>query len=202
MNIGPMQAGDVDEVVELHMCHLTTRLVGKPGRALLRRYYSYLIDSPFGFCLVCHQDPDPAVLGVVVLRWDAQRVFWELFKQAPVQVSILFAWHVLCRPASLYRFFRLMWERRPAKELLANLTGHPRWCLLHALVVRDPGGGVGTRLVQMLLQEARNRGFQYIITSTFEGNAANHVYEKVGFSLLMVTAEGQQRVNWYGLPLT
>jgi len=201
MFIGRLRAEEIDKVVDLHLAFLTTRLSGRPGRELLRLYYGALANGECGVCLVSREEATGMVQGAGVLRWGGG-LMRRALKRNPFFIPFLLVWHVLRRPVTLYHLSRQFWERSPIKELLKLLPGSPRWCLLHALVVEQPGKGIGQCLTQALLEEARSRGFEYMITSTFEGNSANYLYRKSGFSLLLVTEEPEQKVNWYGRALS
>ncbi len=201
--IAPLCHEDVDSAVDLHMRYLTERLSGEPGRRLLRLYYQILGQGSKGMCLVAQDAGHGTIYGLVVLRWNGQRLLWDLLRHHPLGVGFWLACHALQHPLSLYHLARQLWERRPVKQLLRRLGAQPRWCVLHALAVaQDRRGGVGDRLVQAAISEAQAHGFGYMFTSTYETNhAANHLYEKAGFTLLLTTSEGRRRVNWYGRPL-
>jgi len=182
------------------MRYLTERLSGEPGRRLLRLYYASLCQGSKGTCLICRDEGGNNLDGMVILRWNGQRLLWDLLRHHPVEVGFWLACHILQHPLSLYPLARQLWERRPVKNLLRRFADHPRWCILHALVVvPDRRGGVGTRLVQAAFSAALAHGFGYMFTSTYETNqAANHLYEKAGLTLLLTTSEGRRMVNWYG----
>jgi hypothetical protein len=133
---------DIESAVELHMRYLTERLSGEPGRRLLRLYYAALCQGSKGVCLVCRDEDGNNVHGMVVLRWNGQRLLWDLLRHHPVEVVFWVACHILQHPLSIYHLARQLWERRPVKNLLRRLVDHPRWCILHALVVvPDRRGG-------------------------------------------------------------
>jgi len=140
--ITPLRPEDIESAADLHMCYLTERLSGEPGRRLLRLYYASLCQGSKGTCLVCRDEGGNNLDGMVVLRWNGQRLLWDLLRQHPVEVGFWLAWHILQHPLSLYYLARQLWERRPVNNLLRRLADHPRWCILHALVVvPDRRGG-------------------------------------------------------------
>jgi len=198
VSIAPLSADDVPRVVDLHMAHLTTRLSGEPGKRLLTEYYNQLCSGQRGCCLVCRR-ADDRVGAMVVLRWDDSPMIQPLVTAWPFKTPLLLAWQILCRPASSWPLIRSIWERRPVRRVL-SIAGDPSpWCILHALVATPSGQGIGRRLVDVAFDEARHRGFKYMITSTYETiGAANRLYKAAGFMPLLTTVEKHHQVNWYG----
>ena len=140
--ITPLQPEDIESAVDLHMRYLTERLSGEPGRRLLRLYYAALCQGSKGACLACRDEGGNNLDGMVILRWNGQRLLWDLLRQHPVEIGFWLAWHILQHPLSLYPLARQLWERRPVNNLLRRFADHPRWCILHALVVvPDRRGG-------------------------------------------------------------
>lgn len=199
--ITPLQPEDIESAVDLHMRYLTERLSGEPGRRLLRLFYAALCQGSKGVCLVCRDESGNNLDGMVVLRWNGRRLLWDLLRQHPVEVGFWLACHILQNPLSLYPLARQLWERRPVNNLLRGFPDNPHYCILHALIVvpNRQLGGVGNRLIQAAFSYALAHGFKYMFTSTYETNqTADHLYEKVGFKLLLTTSERGRIVKWYG----
>jgi len=138
----PLRPEELDSAVDLHIRHLRERFSGEPGRRLLRLYYAALCQGSKGVCLVCRDESGNNLDGMVVLRWNGQRSLWDLLRHHPVEIGFWLACHILQHPLSLYHLARQLWERRPVKDLLQRFGDHPRWCILHALVVvPDRRGG-------------------------------------------------------------
>jgi RimJ/RimL family protein N-acetyltransferase len=65
-----------------------------------------------------------------------------------------------------------------------------------------PGKNVGTALASAGSAEACMLGFRYMFVPAVQANsAANRVYEKAGFQLLITASELGKKVNWYGYRL-
>jgi len=198
-SIEPLQIADVPAAVELHMAHLTERLSGEPGRRLLSDYYRRLCSGEHGICLVARRSGDGRPAGMVVLRWGGQRLLWALWIAHPIRTTVLLVWQIVDRPASVGQLMRSLWERKPAQRLWRQAGSPSPFCILHALVTDPHGRGRGRMLVEAALREARRRGFKWMVTSTYSTiEAANHLYQTAGFTLLLKTMERHHEVNWYG----
>jgi GNAT superfamily N-acetyltransferase len=197
--IAPIRAEDVPIVVELHMAHLTERLSGEPGRRLLTDNYKLLCSGDdYGLCLICRQ-ADNRIGGMVVLRWSDSSPVWRLRRAGLIEIPLLLTWQIFYKPAALWSLARSLWERKPGYRAWRMAEAPGPWCFLHALVTHPSGQGNGRSLVEAALDEARRRGFKYMITSTYETiGAANHLYKSAGFAPLLTTFEKHDQVNWYG----
>jgi hypothetical protein len=79
----PLRPEELDSAVDLHIRHLRERFSGEPGRRLLWLYYAALCQGLRAVCLVCRNESGNDLDGMVVLRWDGQRLLWDLVRQHP-----------------------------------------------------------------------------------------------------------------------
>jgi GNAT superfamily N-acetyltransferase len=199
--IRPLIARDIEAVVSLHLDRLTSRLSGAPGAALLRLYYSALARERGGLVFAASAPSGAQVWGIAVLRWGGNRLLRSLLVRHPLRITALLAWQAAAAPSALFELPRCLWERSPIHRVVGELPRQARWCLLHAVAVRDEARGLGTALVEAALIEARVRGFDCILTATFAGHRANQLYLRTGFGLVLSTTERRGGVNWYARPL-
>ncbi len=203
ITIERLQAGDVATAAEMHLQNMGGRLSGEPGRRLLKMYYGALARRRGGMCLVARDSESDAVCGLAVVIWTGHPLWAHLFVQAPFKFGWWAALNFLLDPAKALSFPRLLWERWPVKRLKRRAGASPtEGCILHTLISTTPGRSVGTNLASAAMADARRLGFRYMFVPAVGANhAANRVYIKAGFQLLMTTSELGKKVNWYGRPL-
>ena len=185
------------------MNYISGRLSGEPGRRLLRMYYDVLARRESGMCLVARDNENGAVCGLTVILWTRRTLWAQIASRSPLKVAWWLSLNFLRDPAKIITLPRALWERWPVQNLRRR-AGPVSWggCILQTLISTVPHQGVGTALVSAARDSARERGFRYIFVPAVEANpAANRVYDKLGFQLLMTASELGKKVHWYGYRL-
>lgn len=199
VNIVPMMARHLDAVVRLHITYLRTNYRGFAGKQLLIRYYTTLIetDAACGYAAL----EDDCMAGFVCGVWDAAGVRSALLKQHLPSLLLWGALQSLNRPAMLGLMVRRLttsWKSKDSQKTLPQLGYELR------PIVVDPdfrGTGVAQKLVDRLIRDADQRGFERLFLYTEEDNAvANAFYCKVGFEFVSKHRVGQTVYVRYEIP--
>jgi carbamoyltransferase len=203
ITVQSLQAGDVAAAADIHLKYMSGRLSGGPGRRLLRRYYGALALRRDGVCLVARDSENHTICGLAVVIWARHPLWSRLFARDPFGMSWWLTMNFLVDPRKLASLPRLLWEKWPVKPLRRKAgPAAAHGCILQTLISTAAGKGIGADLATAAKDWARERGFRYMFVPTEEANlAANRVYHKCGFQLLMTASELGKRVNWYGYQL-
>lgn len=185
VRIVPLETTHLDAVARLHMAHLRTNYRGYPGMQLLICYYDTLAKSDVacGYVAIEHD----RVLGFVCGVWDFAQLHSSLLKR---KLPSLLLWNML----------RILSIRQFSKQLLRTLDSQnrnrhsPAEYELRPIVVDTQfrGTGVAKLLVDRLIVDAAERGFEQLFLHTEEDNiSANAFYHKLGFQLISKSCIGK-----------
>lgn len=185
---------DCSQVAELHVTCLRTPFGGRAGLELLTRYYR-IVALEAGACgyLVRHQD---RILGFVCGIWQPNALRQLLLRSQWAGLVWWGIWQGLARPSLV-------------ADLIGRLIGSPDKALspgyeLRPIVVAPQARrmGIARLLLNALLEDARQRGFDRIFLFTEEDNlAAQAFYGSTGFYLVGRTTKSGVRYLRYERPV-
>lgn len=174
--IVPLTQGHCPKVARLHLDHLRTGFRGRPGLELLAAYYRILVQSGGGCGYVAEQAGQ--VAGYVCGVWEPAAVRGALLR-AEWPALLWWGWaQVLVRPRFLHDLLGRLRESSSRRA-----TAAPGYELRPIVVAPGARGtGIATQLVDVLLGDARRRGFDrvYLVVDV-DNTIANAFYRKVGF---------------------
>lgn len=197
--IAPLIQDHCPEVARLHRDCLPTGFRGRPGLELLTAYYRALVESRGGCGFVAEQEG--RVDGYVCGVWEPAAVRGTLLG---AQWPTLILWgcaQVLVRP----RFFSDLVGRlgNPTGGSAPAGLGYELRPIVVAPAVR--GTGIGVQLVEVLLEDAVQRGFDRVLLVVQEGNTtADAFYRRAGFRLMgKESRSGEAYLRYeYSLPIS
>lgn len=175
LEIRPLQVQDCPAVASAHAAFLRTPFHTWGGVHLLQAHYEILTRQQDGLCFVARVDSQFA--GFVCGIWN-HRVINELNRRKPLRLALYSLEHVLEHPAQLGENLRAYFLRR------AGAIQYPEGYELRPIVVHPQfrGRGVADRLVERLIQDARERGYDQIFLYTEADNLpAIGFYTRFGF---------------------
>jgi len=188
MPVRAMQAGDVPEVVRIHLESFSGFFLSFLGPKFLALFYEGVLEHPQGVALVAESGEgiDGFVAGVT-----EQAGFYRRLVKSRVH---RFAWASLGaaarRPRIVPRLFRALGQSRLSERAAAPA------CLM-SIAVRPgaAGKGAGRELVSAFSGAMAGRGVtEYCLTTDRDGNdRVNQFYQRLGFRLVrsFVTPEGR-----------
>jgi ribosomal protein S18 acetylase RimI-like enzyme len=171
-----MRPGDAEAVAELHRQGIPTGVLAELGLPALARLYRALVASPDSFVFVGVDGHDRVVAFVSGVT-DVGRMYRRVIRRQFWSFAALGLRYAL-RPRMVRRLLNTLFY--PAKVAGA----YPRAELLSIVVAPGAqGSGVGTRLLDALLGEFRQRGVPQIkVMVRADFARANGYYRKHGFT--------------------
>jgi len=188
--IAPLAPDDVDMVVKLHLRAFPDFFLSFLGPRFLREFYLAFLMDPVGMAFVARSEHDE-VVGVIVGPLDPRGFFGRLLRRRWWAFALASAAALLRKPAIAPRLIRALGYRGEAPT-------DARRALLSSIAV-DPssqGAGIGRRLVECWLAEAKRRGaIGCCLTTDAQGNeAVNTFYRRVGWKLESTYTTPQGRI--------
>jgi len=165
------------DLAVLHLSHLPTPFKGAPGKHLLSVYYK-AVASGRGAAGYVAEDRDQ-VLGYVCGVWEPAELRATLLKSQWSSLALWAPASVLIQPQLVLSFVQRLGSssEESAREADEGYELRP--------IVVDPvarGTGLASRLVDRLISDARNRGFDRIhLFTEIDNQRAQAFYEKMGF---------------------
>lgn len=183
VDIVPLEPAFLDPVARLHIAHLHTSYRGYAGRQLLVCYYQTLAQASTACGYVAVEKGD--VAGFVCGVWDGGKLRSDLLKQHLANLLLWGTFQILSQPSMfghLLKRVRLLFNSSGDQPVFSQ-SGYE----LRPIVV-DPyfrGTEVANKLVDRLIRDADQRGFEQMYLYAEEDNtAANAFYRKVGFEFV------------------
>ncbi|GAB4491598.1 MAG: hypothetical protein Fur0016_23400 [Anaerolineales bacterium] len=195
LEIRPLQISDCPAVASAHAAHLRTPFHTWGGVRLLQAHYEILTRQQGGICFVA--EIDSRFAGFVCGIWD-HHVINQLNRRKPLRLALYSVEHLLEQPAQLRQNLRNYFLRR------SGAIHYPQGYELRPIVVLPQfrGQGVADRLVQQLIQDAEERGFDQIFLFTEADNlSAIRFYTRFGFVPAEI-ADETARMFRYFIPKT
>ena len=194
IHVTSLSFSHVDTVVEIHLKAFPDFILSFLGPRFLREFYtSFLLDSQ-GMGYIASV-PDGQILGVIVGPLDPRGYFKRLLKRRWWVFCLVSITAVLRRPSSVFRLFRAVFysgesPSGPTRALLSSVAVDPD--VQHA--------GVGKKLVQHWVEEARRRGASgcYLTTDADGNDKVNAFYQSLNWHIesTYTTPQGR-RMNRY-----
>lgn len=180
MDILPLGSAFLDSVARLHIAHLHTSYRGYAGRKLLVCYYQTLAQASTACGYVAVEKG--TVAGFVCGVWDRAELRSELLKRHLAHLLLWGTFQILYHPSV---FAQLIKRVKPlSNSFYDRQVFHQSGYELRPIVV-DPafrGMGVANKLVDHLVRDANQRGFEQLFLYAEKDNtAANTFYRKIGF---------------------
>jgi ribosomal protein S18 acetylase RimI-like enzyme len=179
VEISPLKAACLDEVVTLHLLAFPEFFLSSLGPRFLREFYASFLADPQGVGWVAYNEAGE-VVGVVVGAVDPRGYFGRLFRRRWWAFSLASLGAVARRPACVPRLLGAMLYRgdRPSGSVRALLSSV-------AVLPAAQGRGVGSALMRRWLDEVRRRGAAgcYLTTDASGNDAVNACYRSLGWTL-------------------
>jgi ribosomal protein S18 acetylase RimI-like enzyme len=196
VQIEPLTASFVNEVVDIHIKAFPTFFLSFLGPRFLREFYASFLADPVGMGFVACE-ANKKVIGAVVGPLAPSGYFRRLLKRRWWAFCLAGTGAVFKRPSCVVRLLRAVFYRGeppsgPARALLSSIAVSPT----------AQGRGVGKKLVERWVEEARKRGAQgcYLTTDAENNDAVNGFYRSLGWKVEATypTPEGR-KMNRYVL---
>lgn len=193
-HISPLDHGEVDSVVKLHLRAFPDFFLSLLGPRFLREFYLSFLADPVGMPFVACNEQDE-VVGAIVGPLDPRGFFGRLLRRRWWAFALASMVAVLKRPSSATRIARALVYRGeaptgPVRALLSSIAVAPE----------AQGKGIGRALVQRWLDEAQHRGAVgcFLTTDAVNNAAVNRFYSAMGWKLesAYTTPEGR-KMNRY-----
>jgi ribosomal protein S18 acetylase RimI-like enzyme len=183
-----MTAGDVPDVVALHMESFPRFFLTFLGRDFLKLLYESIVSDPQGVALVA---VDGTRLSAFVAGVTQQSSFYSrLVRRRKWRFAMAAAGAVVRRPAVIPRLVRAL--RRPSE---ARQGAAEALLMSIGVSASARGSGIGRRLVDAFGSELVRRGIDRfsLVTDRDANDGANAFYRSTGFVLVRsyVTPEGR-----------
>jgi len=193
-----MNKSDVDQVVTVHLASFPGFFLSFLGAHFLSLFYSGICAAPEGIAFVYLND-DGILTGFVAGTSNPGSFYSRLLKRDWLKFAIVSIVPVLRKPSVIWRVARAV--SHPS----ANPVGNDVAGLFSIGVLPElQGSGAGKRLVQVFLDEAKQRDCNRVFLTTDRDNndAVNIFYTKLGFAIerQYVTPENR-RMNEYWITL-
>jgi ribosomal protein S18 acetylase RimI-like enzyme len=194
INVTSLSSSHIDTVVEIHLKAFPNFFLSFLGLRFLREFYtSFLLDSQgMGYTASA---PDGQILGVIVGPVDPRGYFKRLLKKRWWAFCLASISAVVRRPSCVSRLFRAVLYRGESP------SGTKR-ALLSSIAV-DPNtqrAGVGKRLVEHWVEEARRRGASgcYLTTDADGNDEVNAFYQGLKWRIesTYTTPEGRRMYHY------
>lgn len=167
--IRKLKAGDIDQVVNIHLTQLPGFL-SRLGKNFLTKYYSASLNTPEMFTLVEKQDEQIQgfATGAVRLKGLTIRIlFKDVLGFVRIFMNILFT-----HPILLLRSVKTLTYPGFSQEVPELLT--------IAVQKNFQNKGIGKKLFQAISKEFHNRGIKNFQVSIYQRLPAGKFYEKMG----------------------
>lgn len=188
---------DIAAIAEVHIVSFRGYVLTRLGKGFLRGYYSTVLDHPHGILLVAEQtgkvvgfaagfgDP-PGFSRLLRSRTAAflPHILAGLLRNPGIVLI------VLQNALGVFRGRPVGYTPDPQDVEFSSV----------AVVPELQGQGVGRRLIEAFIEEARKQGVPglYLTTDTDNNDHANRLYQRSGFRLMETfTASGGRRRNLY-----
>lgn len=193
-----MKIDDVEAVVRVHQTCFPGFFLSFLGSGFLKIYYSNICSSPEGLSYVYLNSTGTAV-GFVAGTSNPQGYYSRLLKREWLNFALASIWPICRNPMILPRIFRALLH--PGKNPLGtDVAGLFSIGLLPDL----QGTGVGKKLAQKFLEEARSKNCKkvFLTTDQEDNESVNSFYKMLGFSIerQYETPEGR-KMNEYWIEL-
>ena len=178
-----------------HRENFPDNVMGRLGKGVLHRYYSFFVDSPFATALVVDLGERPVGYLVGVTDTAAHRAWLKRHRKASLAAMateaaarhpITFV-RLLRARARLVLARRLIYAHRPPSDVAApHAPGTPIAVLSHLVIVQNfRGQGHGSRLVTAFVEKACVQGALRVAVATAHDDvAAGAFYERHGWRLM------------------
>lgn len=190
--IAPMQPAHCRAVARLHLQHLTTPFMGKPGLELLSLYYKEVSKGQGGCGYVAVLDGE--VVGYICGIWDRQTLRRNLLRRAWFWALFWSFAQELTKPKLFINFIQRL------NQTMRNRVGDFEGYELRPIVVspKARGNGVAGRLLEAIYKDANERGYETIQLFAEPENArANSFYQKNRFHFMGHKASSDGFYNYY-----
>jgi GNAT superfamily N-acetyltransferase len=179
IHVTSLSFSHVDTVVEIHLKAFPDFFLSFLGPRFLREFYtSFFLDSQ-GMGYIASV-PDSQILGVIVGPLDPRGYFKRLLKRRWWAFCLASILAVISRPSCVPRLFRAVFysgesPSGPTRALLSSVAVDPN--VQHA--------GVGKKLVQHWVEEARRRGASgcYLTTDADGNDKVNAFYQSLNWHI-------------------
>lgn len=177
IEIRPLQAADCLQVASAHATCLRTPFKTAGGIRLLQAHYELLVNQQGGICYVALVDSRFA--GFVCGIWNHQLIN-RVNRKKPIRLILYSLQHLLSAPQHIKENLQTLILRRSGK------ISYPEGYELRPIVVLPQfrGQSVADALVERLIEDARQRGYEQMFLFTEADNlAAIRFYTRFGFVL-------------------
>jgi ribosomal protein S18 acetylase RimI-like enzyme len=193
-----MKDKDVPLCIHVHSLAFKGFFLTFLGPRFLTELYTAILCDASGICMVSSQNNQ--ISGFVVGSSQSTGLYKRLLKQRLFSFGIATIPAVLRNPTIIPRVFRAF--SKPSEVLPVPNCGT---LMSIAVYPSSQGNSIGQMLVRAFLQEASNRGLEYVnlTTDRLNNDHANRFYQRLGFELCrqFTTPEGRQ-MNEYLFHLT
>jgi ribosomal protein S18 acetylase RimI-like enzyme len=184
-----MEAHDVALVVKAHLASFPGFFLTFLGPAFLAEFYTGILTDPSGIAFVSEEDGQ--IAGFVAGTSQPAGFYMRLLRQRWWWFGLASIKPVLRNPRIVPRLLRALTMPGQARSAEGEGT------LMSIAVLPDKQGqGIGQALVRAFLSEAAQRGLAKVNLTTDQVNndAANHFYQRLGFSCVrhFLTPEDRQ----------
>jgi ribosomal protein S18 acetylase RimI-like enzyme len=176
MGIRVMRPEDVNDVVCIHLKAFQGFFLSFLGDAFLRQLYTAILHDPSGIAFVYEENDGR--FGFVAGTDSPSGFYRSLLKQRWLQFGWASIGPVLRQPRIIPRLLRAF--NMPKQDLPAHGCGT---LMSIAVLPKAEGRGIGKDLVTAFLQEAHQRGLEYVnlTTDRLNNEPVNAFYQKLGF---------------------
>ena len=193
-NISPLAGRHVAEVVQIHLGAFPDFFLTFLGGRFLTEFYKAFLSEPTAITVVAESD-NGCVCGVVVGTLTPAGFFRRLLHRRWWAFALASAGALFRKPAIAPRLVRALGYRGEAPD-------DEQRALLSSIAVAPScqGAGIGRRLVDCWLAEAKRRGAIgcYLTTDALDNEAVNLFYLRTGWKLESTYSTPQgRRMNRY-----
>ena len=195
-NVQKFDAGNIDQVVALHLACFRALVFRSLGTNFMSHYYGSFVNSDSGIGLVYRDGAD--IAGFVCGALDPARFHRRLFYRRGTGLALASAGRLLRSPALVKRLFLGIFKPRSAAS-----GAHRATLFTLAVSPTRQRQGIGWILLLAFLEAARERGVSQVYVDALADNRqATALYNKAGFKLAhdFLDANGR-RVNEYVMEL-
>jgi ribosomal protein S18 acetylase RimI-like enzyme len=189
-----LSSSHIDTIVEIHIRAFPSFFLSFLGPRFLREFYASFLFDPQGMGYTASSS-DGHIFGVIVGPVDPRGYFKRLLKRRWWAFCLASISAVVRRPSCIPRLFRAVLYR-------GESPSGPTRALLSSIAV-DPNirrAGVGKKLVEHWVEEARQRGAPgcYLTTDADGNDAVNAFYQGLNWSIesIYTTPEGRRMYHY------
>lgn len=194
IDVTSLSSSHIDTVVEIHLRAFPNFFLSFLGPRFLREFYASFLLDPQGMGYTASA-PDGHILGVIVGSVDPRGYFKRLLKRRWWAFCLASISAVIRRPSCVTRLFR-------AASYRGESPSGPTRALLSSIAV-DPNiqrAGVGKKLVEHWVEEARQRGASgcYLTTDADGNDKVNAFYQGLNWCIesTYATPEGRRMYHY------